>query len=250
MHFPAAPTLGSNNGATPHAMVPGVIHERIPFGPDMQTPDHGNKQMAEPLLQSRESAGTPLPVSVTPPTAETGPSSAPAPGQQSSPIPISPTSSRSSDPALTKLDPITLPHNFSQELTQLLTDLRMTPSSLQAQAAAVGQNQMIPDGPTTHPAETAPLLSPGTPASPQPSKVTRPILGPNQTPLDYLLSPSFPMHKLHPLPDYSTPLTNGNGQPPNGKPRPNLEFVKYLLTLPRYQDALNELIKAQSSIPS
>lgn len=115
--------------------------------------------------------------------------------------------------------------NSNQELIKLLTDLRMSSASLQEPAAASGQNQ---------------ILTPGSPNSAQQSKVSRPILAPNQTPLDYLLSSSSPIHQINSI--------NRQPPPPTDRPRPNLEFVKYLLTLPRYQQALNELIAAQSSI--
>jgi len=261
MHFPAAPALGSINGATPNLMVPGVIHQR-PFSPNIRIPDHGyNPQMAEPspsLMQSRGPDGNPLPVPVSPPIAETGPSSAsvPAPDQQSSSVAISPASPRSPDPAVVKIEPISLPHNnnFNQELIKLLTDLRMPPVSLQETPAAQGQNQMLANSSTTRPVENQPLLlSPGSSSS---NKIPQSILGPNQTPLDYLLSSSTPVHQLKSIAGYSpSPSTNTNtsptvhGQPSSTtKPRPNLEFVKYLLTLPRYQQALMDLIKAQSSI--
>ncbi|KAL4119858.1 hypothetical protein QTP88_012621 [Uroleucon formosanum] len=253
MHFPAAPALGSINGATPNLMVPGVIHQG-PFGPNIRIPDHGyNPQMAEPspsLMQSRGSVGNSLPVPVPPPIAQTGPSSASvtAPDQQSSSVAIS--SPSSPDPAIVKIEPVGLSHN--QELIKLLTDLRMAPVSRQEPPAAQGQNQMLANGPTTRPVEIQPVLSPGASSS----KVPQSILGPNQTPLDYLLSSSSPVHQLNSIPGYSpSPNTNTNTwptvhrQPPStAKPRPNLEFVKYLLTLPRYQQALNDLIKAQSSI--
>lgn len=256
MHFPAAPALGSINGATPNLMVPGVIHQG-PFGSNIRIPDHGyNPQMAEPsssLMQSRGSVGNSLPVPVPPPITQTGPSSAsvPAPDQQSSSVAISLASPSSPDPAIVKIEPVGLPHN--QELIKLLTDLRMAPVSRQELPAAQGQNQMLANGPTTtRPVETQPLLSPGASSS----KVPQSILGPNQTPLDYLLSSSFPVHQLNSIPSYSpSPSTNTNTwptvhrqTPSTAKPRPNLEFVKYLLTLPRYQQALNDLIKAQSSI--
>jgi len=247
MHFPAAPALGSVNGSTHNLMVPGVIHQG-PLGLNIQIPESSSS-----LTQAPGPAGNPIPFSVPPPPiAETGPSSAPAaPDQQSSPIAIPPASSRSPDPALLKIEPIGLQHNAKQELIRLLSDLRMTPAASPDQPpVAPSQNQMLANGPATRPAVDA-LPS----SSLQPPKVAPPVLGPNQTPLDYLLSSSFPMHHLKSIPGYSSPSTNANTlptvdrqQPTSAKPRPNLEFVKYLLTLPRYQQALNDLVKAQSSI--
>ncbi|XP_060866664.1 uncharacterized protein LOC132942365 [Metopolophium dirhodum] len=250
MHFPAA--LGSTDGATPNLMVPGVIHKR-PFGPDMRIPELGyNLQKAEPSMQSQGPAGNHLPVSVPPPIAETGPPSAPAAPatdqlQSSSvAIPQSSSSSRSPDPALVKIEPVSH-NNFNQELIKLLTDLRISPVSLQEPLAAQGQNQMLANGhPTTRPAQTLPILSPGASSS----KVAQPFLGPNQTPLDYLLSSS---HQLNSIPSKSSTDTNTwptAKPPPTAKPRLNYEFIKYLLTLPMYQQALYDLIKAQSSVPT
>ncbi|CAI6349445.1 unnamed protein product [Macrosiphum euphorbiae] len=246
MHFP-----GSTDGSTSNLMVPGVIHKR-PLGPDMRMPDNGyNLQKAEPPMPSQGPAGNPLPVSVPPPIVETGPSSAPAPAphhlQPSSfAIPQS-SSSRSPDPASVKIEPVSH-NNYNQELIKLLTDLRINPVSLQEPPAAHGQNQMLANGhPTTHPAQTLPILPPDTSSS----KVTHPFLGPNQTPLDYLLSSS---HQLNSTPGYTKPSTDTNTwqtakPPPTTKPRLNYEFIKYLLTLPMYQQALYDLIKAQSSVP-
>jgi len=250
IHFPAA--LGSTDNATPNLMVPGVIHKR-PFGPDIQMPDLGNNlQKTEPSMQSQGPAGNPLPVSVPPPIAETGPPSAPAPAAdqlQSSSVGIPQSSSpRSPDPAQVKIEPVSH-NNFNQELIKLLTDLRISPVSLQEPPAAQGQNQMLANGhPTTGPAKTLPILY----ASESSSKVAQPFLGPNQTPLDYLLSSS---HQLNSTPGYSKPSTDTNTWPtakplPTTKPRLNYDFIKYLLTLPMYQQALYDLIKAQSSVPT
>ncbi|XP_025209089.1 uncharacterized protein LOC112604328 [Melanaphis sacchari] len=237
MHFPAVPgsinadqssQLSSNPVATPNPIVPDLLHQRPT---DLQMSERGYNQMVEPplshaLLQSKGPAGNPLPVSILPTISDS----------QSSPTLVPPASSHSPDPALLK-EPISvsLPSKFNQELTNLLTDLRMTPVTLQEP----GKNQILAPGQTTHSTETLQLLSSGSSTSLQPSKIPRPILGLNQTPLDYLLSSSSPMQQFN----YT------NRQPsPTVKPRPNLEFVKYLLTLPRYQQALNELIAAQSSI--
>jgi len=223
----------------------------------MHTPDRGNNHIAEPpsshaLLQSRGPSGNLSPASVPPTIAETGTSSAPAPDKQLSLDAIPPASSRSTDPALLKTEPASPPHNFNQELTKLMTDLKMTPASLQESVAAAIKNQMLANGPAngpaSHPAETVPIISPGSPPSLQPSKDVLPILSPNETPLDYLLSSRSPIPVLKSKPGYSPLITNTNGRTPIAKTRVNLEFVKYLLTLPRYQEALNELIKAQSSI--
>jgi len=251
MHFPAA--LGSTDGSTSNLMVPGVIHKQ-PLGPNMRMPDNGyNLQKAEPSMQSQGPAGNPLPVSVLPPIAETGPPSAPAPAPdqlQPSSVAIpqsSSSSSRSPDPVLEKIEPVSH-NNYNQELIKLLTDLRINPVSLQEPPAAHGQNQMLANGhPTTHPAQTLPILPPGTSSS----KVAQPFLGPNQTPLDYLLSSS---HQLNSTPGFTKPSTATNTwqtakPPPTTKPRLNYEFIKYLLTLPMYQQALYDLIKAQSSVP-
>jgi len=250
IHFPA--TVGSTDGATPNLMVPGVIHKR-PFGPNMRMPDLGyNLQKAEPSMQSQGPAGNPLPVSVPPPIAETGHPSAPAPATdqlQSSSVAIpqsSSSSSRSPDPALVKIEPASH-NNFNQELIKLLTDLRISPVSLQEPPATQGQNQMLANGhPTTHPAQTLPILSPG-PSSP---KVAQPFLGPNQTPLDYLLSSSHQFTSIPSKPNNDTNTWPTAKPPPTVKPRLNYEFIKYLLTLPMYQQSLYDLIKAQSSVPT
>ncbi|XP_026813926.1 uncharacterized protein LOC113554329 [Rhopalosiphum maidis] len=237
MHFPGATSSfnadqssksSANPIGTPNPLVPGVLHQP-PFGLDLQVPDRVYNQMTEPspsraLLQSRGIGGNPLPVSVPPTIAD----------PKTSPTHMPPASSHSPNPTLQKIEPVNLSPKFNQELTKLLGDLRMTPGTLQEPAATPGQNQMIAPGETT-----LQLHSPGSPISQQPPRVQRPILGPNQTPLDYLLSPAFPIHQLNSI----------NRQPlPTNKPRPNLDFVKYLLTLPRYQQALNELIASQSSI--
>lgn len=254
MHFPAVSELGPNNGTTPNPMVPAVIHHQRSFGPGVQTPDRGNNHIiaeqpsSHALLQSRAPAGNLFPASVPPTIAETGPSSGPAPDKQSSPNAIPPASFRSTDPALPRTEPASPPHNFNQELTKLMDDLKMTPASLQESVAAAIKNKMLANGPASHPAETAPMISTGSTPSSQPSKDVLPILGPKETPLDYLLSSRSPIPPLKSKPGYSPMMTNTNGQSPIAKTRPNLEFVKYLLTLPRYQDALNELIKAQSSM--
>ncbi|XP_003243272.1 endochitinase A1 [Acyrthosiphon pisum] len=235
MHFPAA--TGSADGATPNLMVPGVVHKR-PFGPDMRMPDIGyNLQKAEPSMQSQGPVGNPLPV----------PPPAPAPATDrlhSSSVAIS-QSSRSPVPAQVKIEPASH-NNYNQELIKLLTDMRISPISLQDPPATQGQNQMLANGhPTTHPAQTLPNLSPGASSS----KDAQPFLGPNQTPLDYLLSSS---HQLNTTPGYSKPSTDTNTAkpPPTTKPRLNYEFIKYLLTLPMYQQALYDLIKSQSSVPT
>lgn len=236
MHFPAAPSSlnadqSSRSSDNPGPLIPGQLHQ-LPF--DLQMSDRGHNQISEsPLSHALLQSRGPLPVSVPPTIADA----------QSSPAPhVTPASSRSTDPASLKIEPISLSNNNNQELIKLLTDLRMSPASLQEPAAASGQNQILAPGQTTHHSHTnnLQLLSPGSPNSAQPSKVSRPILAPNQTPLDYLLSSSTPMHQMNSI----------NRQPPSptDRPRPNLEFVKYLLTLPRYQQALNELIAAQSSI--
>jgi len=178
--------------------------------------DRGHNQIPEPpFSQAPLQSRGPLPVSVPPTIADA----------QSSPAHVTPASSRSTYPASLKIEPISMSPNSNQELIKLLTDLRMSSASLQEPAAASGQNQ---------------ILTPGSPNSAQQSKVSRPILAPNQTPLDYLLSSSSPIHQINSI--------NRQPPPPTDRPRPNLEFVKYLLTLPRYQQALNELIAAQSSI--
>lgn len=235
MHFPAAPSSmspdqSSRSSTSPGPLISGQLHQ-LPF--DLRMSDHGHNQIPEPpLSQAPLQSQGPLPVSV-PPTIEEA---------QSSPAHVTPASSRSTDPASLKVDPISLSPNSNQELIKLLTDLRMSPVSLQEPAAASNQNQILAPGQTTHHSSITnnlQLLSPGSSNSAQPSRVSRPIIAPNQTPLDYLLSSSSPMHQINSI----------NRQPPlpTDRPRPNLEFVKYLLTLPRYQQALNELIAAQSS---
>uniref|UniRef100_A0A2S2PU44 Uncharacterized protein n=1 Tax=Schizaphis graminum TaxID=13262 RepID=A0A2S2PU44_SCHGA len=240
MHFPGA-TINAdqsskslaNSVGIPNPLVPGVLHQP-PFGLDLQVSDRGYNQMTEPppsqaLLQSREPGGNPLPISVPPTISD----------PKTSPTHMPPASSHSPNPTLQKIEPVNLSPKFNQEMTKLLSDLRMTPGTLQESAATPGQNQMIAPEQATRSTESLQLHSTGSPTSLQPLRVPRPVLGPNQTPLDYLLSPAFPMHQLNSI----------DRQPlPTNKPRPNLEFVKYLLTLPRYQQALNELIASQSSI--
>lgn len=234
MHFPAAsssinPDQSSRSSTNPTPLIQGQLHQ-LPF--DLQMSDRGHNQIPEPPLSQvpLQSRGS-LPVSVPPTIADA----------QSSAAHVTPASSRSTDPASLKIEPISLSPNSNQELIKLLTDLRMSPASLQEPAVASGQNQILAPGQTTHHSSTNNLqfLFPGSPNSAQPSKVSLPILAPNQTPLDYLLSSSSPMHKINSI--------NRQPPPPTDRPRPNLEFVKYLLTLPRYQQALNELIAAQSS---
>ncbi|KAE9531502.1 hypothetical protein AGLY_010708 [Aphis glycines] len=235
MHFPAAPSSMSADQSSrssttdPGPLIPGQLHQ-LPF--DLQMSDRGHNQIPEPpLSQAPLQSRAPLPVSVPSTIADA----------QSSPAHVTPPSDRSTDPASLKIEPIGLSPNSNQELIKLLTDLRMSPASLQESAAASGQNQILAPGQTAHHSSTnnLQLLSPGSPNSVQPSKVSRPILAPNQTPLDYLLSSSSPMYQINSI--------NRRPPPPTDRPRPNLEFVKYLLTLPRYQQALNELIAAQSS---
>jgi len=220
----------------------------------MRIPNRGyNLQTAgpsPPLMQSRGLAENPVSVPQPPPNAETGYPSAPAPAPdqlQSSSVAIPLAPSRYPNPAQVKTES-TGHNNFNQELMKLLADMRMTPVSPHPPSAAQGQNQMLANGPTnTLPAQTLPILSPGASSSLQPPQVTQPILGPNQTPLDYLLSSSTPTHQLNSIAGYSRPGANTNTSP-KAKSRVNFEFIKYLLKLPMYHQALCDLIKAQSSI--